>query len=286
MRRLLRDILPITSTVIAVVALFLSARSFKHRNESWEFSTLHAHYTVFSADGYIQVMGPPPSVGGFLQVKAWNALKRLRNDQIQFTAKIESDPKAGSWGVVEAVPKPGTAAAELEGIPFNTVCVVLMRGLDSPQKFAVANYLLYRTQIPMWFQGRDISTYFEPARQSNEVRFGAFELRIAPLTTLPSATQQTSSSPAPELCSVTLVGIDSSGRDELRRSWHQRLDVQTARFSYAWIIVPMLILPLQRLPSLWRSRLRRRQGRCGKCGYDLRFSPDRCPECGATCGRV
>jgi hypothetical protein len=50
-----------------------------------------------------------------------------------------------------------------------------------------------------------------------------------------------------------------------------------------WPAVLLFALP----PLLWTRRLIRRlrahgQGRCAACGYDLRATPDRCPECGVV----
>lgn len=48
-----------------------------------------------------------------------------------------------------------------------------------------------------------------------------------------------------------------------------------------WMLALLLLVP----PGLWVRRFRRqrraaRVGKCPKCGYDLRASPERCPECG------
>jgi hypothetical protein len=55
------------------------------------------------------------------------------------------------------------------------------------------------------------------------------------------------------------------------------------------VIIPhwMHVLPASMLPAWWmRSALRRRRleriGKCTQCGYDLRASSDRCPECGTV----
>ncbi|HZN69002.1 MAG TPA: hypothetical protein VFB66_27225 [Tepidisphaeraceae bacterium] len=58
-------------------------------------------------------------------------------------------------------------------------------------------------------------------------------------------------------------------------------------FVVVYVVVPvwLLLLPLAPAwtPSLWqfaRARARQRRGLCPSCGYDLRATPDKCPECG------
>lgn len=56
-----------------------------------------------------------------------------------------------------------------------------------------------------------------------------------------------------------------------------------------WIAVPgwfvvavILVLPLVSFSRRLRGRRRQQRRQCINCGYDLRATPDRCPECGAV----
>jgi hypothetical protein len=46
-----------------------------------------------------------------------------------------------------------------------------------------------------------------------------------------------------------------------------------------WLILTG-VLPLRSFAQLVIRRWRRRNGRCENCGYDVRVTPERCPECG------
>jgi hypothetical protein len=48
-----------------------------------------------------------------------------------------------------------------------------------------------------------------------------------------------------------------------------------------WLVILLLATaPLAWIGGFWRDRRRYPKGHCTRCGYDLRASTDRCPECG------
>jgi predicted Zn-ribbon and HTH transcriptional regulator len=48
-----------------------------------------------------------------------------------------------------------------------------------------------------------------------------------------------------------------------------------------WMVL-FAVLPIARARKFLRVRRRRSLGQCLACGYDVRASPDRCPECGVA----
>jgi hypothetical protein len=54
-----------------------------------------------------------------------------------------------------------------------------------------------------------------------------------------------------------------------------------------WPVVLLLPMPLAvKMLSLARRSARARNGSCAICGYDLRATPSRCPECGTPTGLI
>ena len=55
---------------------------------------------------------------------------------------------------------------------------------------------------------------------------------------------------------------------------------RTVLVPYAYFVIPAAALALLAVRAARIARQRRRERCCPDCGYDLRASPDRCPECG------
>ena len=60
------------------------------------------------------------------------------------------------------------------------------------------------------------------------------------------------------------------------------IEIYAIAFPHWFLALLFAVLPALLLRSLSSSRKRHRAGLCCKCGYDLRATPDRCPECGTA----
>jgi hypothetical protein len=113
--------------------------------------------------------------------------------------------------------------------------------------------------------------------------------------TEPGFSAGSSQSEAPPDFASEMVGLGcwlhrSIAGVEVRATDYQRRADVPHEYSYErmvrvpfWLLAAMTaVLPARWATAARRRRRQKRRGLCRVCGYDLRATPDRCPECGAT----
>ena len=156
---------------------------------------------------------------------------------------------------------------------------LLLEALDDPDRFAAAHVLLTDERLGWRVWAFSFRWEDYPLRGSGTLE-GLNAVLTLPKARAPSAD-----------ASVNLVGrieyqayIDPAQLPAIRELWHRRLDERAWGASYGTIVAVLLVFPAMWLlmtGTRWAlSQRKRRRHVCVSCGYDLRATPERCPECG------
>jgi hypothetical protein len=205
------------------------------------------------------------------------AVAGMRNDDVEWAEMVVEEARTGRrrpgrW-VVGPLPRPQTPtaeAAELSGGPANWPTTyrnlapttrALLNALEDPNKALAAHAVLYGS----------VSWEMPPGQQEFTRSLGELPVRL-----------RLSPGLADARVVVRADVPDPAAWAALRSRWHDRLDVRIGTVPDSLLLSATALPPL-----LWccawtrRDRKRRRRvrlGLCLACGYDMRHSPEKCPE--------
>jgi hypothetical protein len=276
MKRLIRIIfngLTVLSLLICMGVVGLWVRSYRSENQI-SMRVGEDRYTLRSERGQLSLYGPPDqSASTDLLAKA----HLLRNDDVGFLVigrvdgeGLFDDRELEVYGAVD-----DTVSQSNRMVPRT-----LLANLEDPSKFAAAHAALEGYHPGLVGNGLTEKLVGRAVR----VDWDSLRVEIQ-LDMIPSELDNHGLNFAVYRGSAA-ARIDPAQLPAIRKLWHDRLDKRIAGVPY-WMILMCAVMPVAaRAAGLRRRKAMRQKGFCRVCGYDLRATPDRCPECGAVPTKV
>jgi hypothetical protein len=306
MLRFMVSLLCLGSCALCAVIVTLWIRSC-HQHDAFSHVLHGNRYTLTSSSGTIELFAPPaPARDAQQRMAAERLVSQLDDDQVCWVGEywLDADTRELSCEIDAAEPRCTSAAERLEKeIAPGDAARPLLSALEDPGRFVIAHLLLAR-QMPTWNK-RFAPCRPIPGRYLGECRadLGSGEHWIAPWmevdlagvpVTLCRWREKEGVQVSPGYTSLgqwihELDGdADAARFPAVRAEWHRRLDVRAAAVAHWQAAAFTALLPLWSIGRGIRKQLtrrrRRKSGCCPACGYDLRATIGRCPECGRATG--
>ena len=281
---MLRRIFPLASTLslllsAATIALWVRSNSIHDR---FGMSTAAGRYTLHSADGRIVLAGPPPPAPAAAEAKARAIVSQIRNRDVSWEVYRQLQNGHPLVKMIDPRPVHDSPLSRIDLRDGNSPRRSLLLALDEPDRFVAAHLSLMYSQRPMMFG------YSQITRPDGGFDLDVGGLRVTlqpgPWDQPPYDWERDSGQFARWCDDPRFWQAAASQLPAIRSQWHDALDVRLASCPDWAVALCLLAAPVAWTCLMLRRRSRRNPNLCPRCHYDLRATPDRCPECGTPVG--